>query len=307
MKTSRFVLPLAFLLVAPHGLFGDQVQSAGLQTFEKGRAAYYRGDLVEARRCFEQLLKTKPDFELARIHLAQVAAAEREQAKIPLSLKVAKTATIERMQWHESSVGAAVEAVAREIERAAGNSGKTSVRVASHLPDAVRDRNVSFSVSKVSPDHVLGAIGFAGGVRVSYVPEGLAVREAAVDEGTEAWDAGDLKQQTMETAAKKLILERFVMQEASVVDAMDYLQRKTAELSGGRLRPLFVVRYDAVPRGSVSLDLRNVSVYEAVRSVCLVSDLEESWFPWGAGADNQQTATAVSSPPVTGRAAKQPP
>jgi len=295
MKTPHSALLAALSLMVPLiTCAGSPAPLTGLEVFEKGRAAYYRGDLPVARRCFQELLKAKPDFELAKIHLAQVAAAERELAKIPKSLKVARAGIIDRMEWDGGTVNDAIATVAREMERSGGGPEKWRVSIGGHLPAPVRDRSIHLSVSKISQDSVFEALGFAGGVQVSYTTEGIALRERGENRGV--WDAGDLKLPGMEAAAKKLIFDRFVMQDASVSDALLYLQRKAAVLSAGSVRPLFVIRHDSVPRGDVSLDLRNVSLYDAVRSVCLVTDLEEKWFPWGAGIGNRQAAAAVTSP-----------
>jgi tetratricopeptide (TPR) repeat protein len=293
MKPSFAVLSVALLVAtSPLASFGETAAPTGQQLYEKGRAAFYRGDLPEARRCFEKLLKTKPDFELARIHLAQIAVAERELAKIPASLKLARAAVIDRIEWSERSLEEAMTAVARELERARAGAEEGSVAISGHLPAAVRERTVRMSASQVSPDNVLEALGFAAAVQISYVGEGLAVRELGEVRGM--WDAGDPKQPSMEAAARKIILDRLLMADASTADALEYLQRKAVDLSGGKVRPIFVIRHDSAPRDGVSLELRNVSLYDAVRSVCLVSDLEEKWFPWGAGIANRQAAAAVT-------------
>jgi hypothetical protein len=294
MKPS-FAALFAALLAATSPLtsFGETASPTGQQLYEKGRAAFHRGDLPEARRCFEKLLKAKPDFELARIHLAQITVAERELAKIPGSLKVARAAVIDRIEWNDRSLEEAMTVVARELERA-GAGGRGGVGISGHLPEAVRERTVRMSASQVSPDHVLDALGFAAAVQISYVGDGLAVRELGEVRGL--WDAGDPKQPSLEAAARKIVLDRLVMADASAADALEYLQRKAVDLSGGKVRPIFVIRHDSAPRDGVSLELRNVSLYDAVRSVCLVSDLEEKWFPWGAGIANRQAAAAVTSP-----------
>src|SRR6185503_19670554 len=90
MKTPFVMLLAALGLTGAHPLLAADPprKETGEEMFERGRKALYKGDLPVARQCFEQLLKAKPEFELARIHLAQVAMAERELAKIPQSLKV---------------------------------------------------------------------------------------------------------------------------------------------------------------------------------------------------------------------------
>lgn len=51
----------------------DLEQKRSDDLYEKGRLLYFKGDLVKARECFEELLKTKHDdldsvYQLAKIH-----------------------------------------------------------------------------------------------------------------------------------------------------------------------------------------------------------------------------------------------
>ena len=294
MKTSLLHLTLALTLTAAPAVFGAG-QLTGMQVYNKGLAALEKGDLVTARQSFEQLLKAKPDFELARIQLAQVVVAERELAKIPQSLKVARRETVPQLALSDISLEEAAAAAARALERAGGGSEKWHVSVGGHLTESVSRRNVALNASGSRVDDLLEALGYAGGVQFSYTVEGLAVREAT-GQVRGKFDAGDPKAPDMSAAAKKLVLDHFVLQEATLADALDFLQRKTAELSGGSLRPLFVIRHDIAPRGGVTLDLRNVSLHDAVSAVCLMADLETKWFPWGAGIGSRQAAAAVANP-----------
>ena len=291
MKTTLLLLPLTVLLAAIPAVFAGEPGS-GMEVYNKGRAALERGDVVTARQCFEKLLRAKPDFDLARIQLAQVVVAERELAKIPQSLKAARKETVPRMELSGVSLEEAAAAVTRALERAGGGSEKWTVRLGGHLPEAVSQRSISLSASEASVDNVLVALGFAGGVQFSYTAEGLAVREAA-GQARGKFDAGDPKAPDMSAAAKKIILDRIVFEDATLAEALLFLQRKSAELSGGRLKPLFVIRHDIAPRGAVTLDLRNVSLHDAVGAVCLMADIEAKWYPWGAGIGSRQAAAAV--------------
>lgn len=294
MKTSLFLLSFALTCAVPSlSLAGEQL--TGMQVYRKGCAALEKGDVVTARQCFEQLLRAKPDFELARIQLAQVVVAERELAKIPKSLKVARREIVPRMEFSDTRLDEAAAAVTRALERAGGGGEKWTVGLAGHLPENVSKRSVSLSASGASVDHVLDALGYAGGVQFSYTAGGIAVRERT-GQARGIYDTGDPKAPDLSAAAKKLVLQRLAFEEAGVGEALAYLQRKSAELSGGTLRPLFVIRYDIVPRGGVTLDLRNISLHDAVNSVCLMADLEAKWFPWGAGIASRQAAAAVASP-----------
>lgn len=294
MKTSLFFLSFSLACAVPSFSWAAE-QPTGMQVYNKGLAALEKGDVVTARQCFEQLLRAKPDFELARIQLAQVVVAERELAKIPQSLKVARREILPRMELSGTRLDEAAAAVARALERAGGGSEKWSVSLAGHLPEAVSQRSVSLSASEASVDQILEALGYAGGVQFSYTSAGIAVREAT-GQSRGGYDTGDPKAPDLSAAAKKLVLQRFAFEEASVVEALTYLQRKSVELSGGKLRPLFVIRHDIAPRGTVTLDLRNISLHDAVNSVGLMADLEVKWFPWGAGIGSRQAAAAVASP-----------
>ncbi len=291
MKTPLLHIPLAVLLAAVPAVFAGDSPS-GMQVYNKGRAALEKGDVVTARQCFEQLLRARPDFDLARIQLAQVVVAERELAKIPQSLKVARKETVPRMELSGVPLEEAAAAVARALERAGGGSEKWTVRLGGHLSETASQREVALSASECSVDNVLEALGFAGGVQFSYTAEGLAVREAN-RQARGKFDAGDPRAPDMSAAAKKVVLDRIVFQEASPAEALLFLQRKSAELSGGRLKPLFVIRHDIAPRGAVTLDLRSVSLHDAVSAVCLLADLEAKWYPWGAGIGSRQAPSAV--------------
>ena len=298
-----FSLPLVVLSFALTGapLSGGEPQTpsppqpqlTGIQIYEKGKAALDRGDLPLARKCFEQLLKAKPDFELGRIQLALVAQAEREDAKIPRSLKVAKAQALSRIEWSGATLGDALSMVAKQLEKA-GASEKLAVNLTGHLPEAVSNRSITMNVSKAPFDQVLEALGIAGEVRISYTTDGIAVSESR--EGRGEWDAGNPKLPAMSAAAKKIIIDRIAMKDASVVEALEFLQRKAAEVSGGTVRPIFAIRHDFVSRDGVTLDLRNVSLHDAVRSVCLVAEIEEKWYPWGAGIGTRQVAATATGP-----------
>jgi len=294
MKTSLLPLLLALTGAMPSVSLAAE-QLTGMQVYRKGCVALEKGDVVIARQCFEQLLRAKPDFELARIQLAQVVVAERELAKIPQSLKVGRKEIVPRMELSSTRLDEAAAAVARALERAGGGSEKWSVGLAGHLPEAVSKRSVTLNGSQASVDHVLEALGYAGGVQFSYTSAGIAVREAT-GQGKGLYDTGDPKATDLSAAAKKLVLDRLTFEEAGVAEALAYLQRKSVELSGGKLRPLFVIRHDIAPRGTVTLDLRNLSLHDAVNSVCLMADLEVKWFPWGAGIGSRQAAAAVTDP-----------
>ncbi len=297
MKTFSCSLPLAILLAVsglglPAG--GQETKLTGTQVYEKGRAALNRGDLPEARKCFEMLLKAKPDFELARIQLAQVVLAEKEQAKIPQSLKVARKAVVNRIEWSGATLDEAVATAAKQLEKASGVENWT-VTTTNQLPEKVSGRLVSLSVSGIPVDHLLEALGFAGGVRFSYTASGLAVKEETGG-ARAAWDAGNPKLPSMDEAAKKLVIDRLQFKEAKVEDALAFLQEKAATVSGGRLKPVFAARYDLAAGSTVTMDLRNISLYDALHSVCMVADMEERWFPWGAGIGNQTVPVPASAP-----------
>jgi hypothetical protein len=294
MKTSLLILTLAVLLPLHIPSLAGEKSLTGMQVYEKGKAALDRGDLVTARQCFEQLLKAKPDFEMAKIQLAQVVVAERELAKIPKVMKVARVELLPRLTMNGMTLEEAATAVARSLEKAAGGAAGVVNVTCGTLPENVRGRTVSLSASQVKFDHVLDAIGYSTGVQISYTPQGLAVRE---ETGSRVqYDAGDPGEPDLSGAAGKIVIDRLALSEAELSDALAHLERKAADLSGGKVKPIFVVRHDAAPRSTVTLDLRNISLRDAVGAVSLMVDREVKWFPWGAGIGNRQAAAAVTGP-----------
>lgn len=296
MKLSLPALAAASLLgiqcLAPAG----PPAAGGGDLFQKARAAYHKGNLEEAKKGFEQLLKAKPDFELARIHLAQIAAAERELAKIPASLKVARSARIKRFTVDGETLQESLEMAAKELRRAGGGPEKWNVLAEGSLPNSAAGRTIRLDASGVTVDQLLDALAYAGKVQLTYTGRGFTVRDNADGLSIrKEWDAGNPKDPDMNAAARKIIFDRFSVADASLTDVLDYLSRRAATLSGGTVKPVFAIRHDLVPRSSVTLDLRNVSLHDAVRSVCLVADLEEKWFPWGAGIDNKQLTVAPAA------------
>jgi hypothetical protein len=292
MKTSFILLAFAALLPLQTLSLAGEKSLTGLQVYEKGKAALDRGDLTTARQCFEQLLKAKPDFEMAKIQLAQVVVAERELAQIPKSLKVARAEVLPRLELSGVTVEEAAATVARSLEKAAGGAAGAVNVMWGGLPESVRGRSVSLSASTAGFDHVLEALGYAGGVQFSYTAQGLAVRQ---ETGTRTkFDAGDPKQPDLSAAAAKVVLDHLELHDVELPEALAYLERKSAELSAGKILPIFVIRHDAAPRSAVTLDLRNISLRDAVGAVCLMADREVKWFPWGAGIGNRQAAAAVT-------------
>ena len=304
MKTSQLLLALAALLPLQSQSLAGEKSLTGMQVYENGKAALDRGDLVTARRCFEQLLKAKPDFELAKIQLAQVVVAERELAKFPKVMKVARTALLPQLKLDGVPLEDAAAAVAQKLEAAAGREGGPVNLTCGTLPADVRGRSVTLSVSQAKFDHVLQALGYNAGVQFTYTLQGLSVRE---DNGSRVqFDAGDPKEADLSGAAGKVVIDRIVMKDADLSEALAFLERKAAEVSGGQVKPIFVVRHGAAPRGTVTLDLRSTSLRDAVDAVCLVADCEARWFPWGAGIGNRQAAAAETGTAVKAATAAKP-
>ena len=257
--------------------------------YERGRAAYHRGDLVTARGCFEKVLKAVPDFELAKVHLAQVAAAERELAKVPRSLKVSRATPSGRVRWEGVPVADALEATRRLVEKAAG----VPVGLRQQLPADLLQREVVIQMSDGTIDDLLEALAWAGGFRISHETEGLAALPAGP---TGKWDAGTAERPTAEAAARKLVLQRLEVQDATLEEALAFLRLKLREGAGDGPVPTIILRADVAAAGkTVTMDLRNISLAEALRmAAMLAGDLEVRWFPWGAGLE-PKAATAANA------------
>src|SRR5689334_1425644 len=149
---------------------------------------------------------------MAKIQLAQVVVAERELAKIPKAMKVARVEVIPRLELNEVPLEEAVTTVARMLEKSAGGASGVVNVTCGTLPGAVRGRSVSLSASQAKFDDVLEAIGYSTGVQISYTVQGLALRE---ETGSRVkYDAGDPKQGNLSAAAGKVVIERLALAEA---------------------------------------------------------------------------------------------
>jgi len=220
--------------------------------------------------------------------------AEKELARIPDTLKFARATRTGAFAAEKAQLDEVVTLFRRRMESAAGESGhKLTVNLTGVLPEDIGGRTISLSAKDASYDHLLQAIGYAAGVSFSYLPGGLAVSS---ERGAAEFPAGNAKEPTLQAAARKLNIGHLTLHEADVSEALAYLQLRAEKASNGQMKPFFVIRHDSTPRRGVTLDLRNVSLEEAVRSVCLVADCEETWFPWGAGIGNVQPKAATSVP-----------
>jgi tetratricopeptide (TPR) repeat protein len=267
----------------------------GPAVYEKGRQALAKGDLATARQCFERLLAADPNFLLAKAQLAQVAVAEKELARIPATLKLARKTSPGGFSVEKAALDETLTLFRRKLETAGGGEKVLPINLTGVLPQDVAGRAISLKAKDATFDHLLQAIGYAGGVSFSYLPNGIAVSTG----GSAEFPAGNAKEPTLRAAARKLNIGQLTMNEADVSEALAYLQLRAEKASNGQVKPFFVIRHDSTPRRGVTLDLRNVSLEEAVRAVCLVADCEETWFPWGAGIGNAQPKAANPGPEDT--------
>jgi hypothetical protein len=277
MKIAAVTFAAISLCVLP-----SAAAESGAEVYEKGRRALEKGDLVTARQCFEKLLAANPNFDLALAQLAQVAVLEKKLARIPVTLKTARAQRIDAFAVHQASLEETIRFFCRKLEQTGGAKPLT-VNVTGVLPEAVNERPVTINAREATYDHVLQAVGFAADVSFSYLSDGIAV---ATERGAAEFPAGNAKEPTLQAAAAKLDMGRLELHDADVSEAFTNLAARAAKVGGGQVKPFFVIRHDCTPRRGVTLDLRNVSLEEAVRAVCLVADLEETWFPWGAGIGN---------------------
>lgn len=282
MKFTLF--PLMAALAGPVLLFSasgtaEAAPGDGMEIYKAGKTAFYKGDYVTAKTAFAKLLKADPDFLEGKIYMKQIRLAEEKWAARPRTQKISETARMGRVEFWEIPLSDALELVRREVEKAGANTPNAGpVVLLTDLPAGVLSRTVSLAVKDVPMQWWVDAVGYAGGVRIAWDQKGISVTAAADSPGPDAATAAAIR--SMRERAESRILPRVSLEKVSVADALVWLGRQTAEPSKG---PLIVSRAGIPQAATVSLDLRHVTLSDAIRSVALVADLEVDWEIWGAG------------------------
>lgn len=101
---------------------------------------------------------------------------------------------------------------------------------------------------------------------------------------------------SLEGRMKRITLEKFEVEEAKVPEVLDFLQLKATE--AGHAKPNFIVRLDdTTARQAVTLRLRRISLYDALRSLETAADLE---IRYDTHAVTVLSHRATADIPVTG-------
>jgi hypothetical protein len=287
-------LPLMAALMGPVMMFtgmagADPGKEDLTQVYEAGRRAFNKGDLAKAKIAFAKVLLAKPDFDLAQIYMAQIRHAEAQWAARPRSQKIAEQAIVRTVKLEAVSLADALEVTRREMEKAGGGA----IALVMDLPADALDRTISLSVENLPMRHFIDAVAFAGDVRIAWHSKGLSVTaNPTFPDKMELARATAVK--AMQAAAQEQVITRLSFDNISVPEALQWLQLKADRPRG----PLIVLRGPVRP-ARVTLDLRHVSLSDALRSVAIVADLEVSWHPWGAGLAAKSPVPVIAAPSAT--------
>jgi len=277
------VFPLATLTAA------EPVREDLTKVYEAGRNAFNKGDYVKAKAAFAKVLKAKPDFDLAIIYMAQIRTAEAKWEARPRAQKIAEKSSIATMTLSKVSLADALEVVRREVEKAGGGPQAGSIALLTDLPAEVLEREVDLSVSKISMQHFADIVGFAGGVHLAWHQQGISVTANAPI--LQADDPAVAATKAMQQAARDKILPQLKMEGASVAEALAWLNQQMSPGAG----PLIIGR-EPLSRRPITLDLRHIPLTEALNSIALVSGMEVSWHPWGAGLSPKTELASATTP-----------
>jgi len=277
------VFPLATLSAA------EPVREDLTKVYEAGRNAFNKGDYVKAKAAFAKVLKAKPDFDLAIIYMAQIRTAEAKWEARPRAQKIAEKSSIATITLSKVSLADALEVVRREVEKAGGGPAAGSIALLTDLPAEVLEREVDLSVSKISMQHFADIVGFAGGVHLAWHQQGISVTANAPILQDD--DPAVAATKTMQQAARDKIMPQLKMEGASVAEALVWLNQQMSPGAG----PLIIGR-EPLSRRPITLDLRHIPLTEALNSIALVSGMEVSWHPWGAGLSPKTELASATTP-----------
>ncbi len=260
-----------------------------MQVYNKGRDAFNKGDLATAKVAFTKLLKVDPNFELGKIYMAQIRYAEAQWEARPRSVKIVEKAKIGTIAFSNIPLSDALELVRREVEKAGTGATAGHMEMRLDLPAEVLAQPVSLSVKDVPMQWWIDAVAYAGGVNISLDQKGLSVSS-----GPPAVDLSDKAAVTairkMRQRAQEQVLARIAMDKATLPEALAWLRQQTDQSKG----PLIVTR-TGVPAVTVTMDLRNIPLSEALRTIAILTDLDVDWNAWGAGL-RPKSATPLPAP-----------
>ncbi len=291
-------LPLMAALMGPVMMFtGIAAADPGKEdltgVYEAGRQAFHKGDLAKAKVAFSKVLQAQPDFDLAQIYMAQIRHAEAQWAARPRSQKLAEQAVVKAVDLKSVSLADALEVARRGLEKAGGGPAAGAIGLLTDLPAGALDRPVSLSVRNLSMMQFMDAVAFAGDVRIAWHATGLSVTSHPSNpDKSEPARAAAIK--AIQAAAQAQVIPRLTFDNVSVPEALQWLQLKAGRPQG----PLIVLR-GVAPPARVTLDLRHVSLSDALRSVAIVADLKVSWHPWGAGLAAKPAVPVIAAPRET--------
>lgn len=262
------------------------------QVYNKGRDAFNKGDLATAKIAFARLLKVDPNFELGKIYMAQIRYAEAQWEARPRSVKIVEKAKVGSLSFSNIPLSEALELVRREVEKAGTGPNAGHIEMRTDLPAEVLAQPVSLSVKDVPMQWWIDAVAYAGGVRISLQKEGLSVSP-----GPQPVDLSDKAAvasiQKMRQRAQDQVLSRIAMDKASLPEALAWLRQQTDQSKG----PLIVTR-SGVPDATVTMDLRNIPLSEALRTIAILTDLDVDWSAWGAGLRPKAALPPPASEPA---------
>ncbi len=294
MKSTSLTLMAALLgpvLIFAGTAGAESGQEDLTKVYEAGRQAFHRGDHLKAKAAFAKVLRAKPDFDLAKIYMAQIRHAEAQWEARPNSRKLAEKIQMRQVLLTGVTLADALEVIRRELEKAGGAGAAGNVALITQLPPEVLDRPVSLVVPDLPMLDFVEAVGFAGGVRIAWHAGGFSVTLPG-DAAGRPDPPQQAALQRMKTRAAATILPRLKMDRLQPAEAWARLRHLA-----GPGAPLIVVR-EPMPDTPVTLDLRQIPLGEAMRSVALVCGQEVVWQAWGAGVTVKPAvaATAVAAP-----------
>lgn len=286
MKSSK-TLPLLAALLGPVILLTGPASAAPpapaappenlTQVYEAGRQAFNKGDYRTAKTAFAKVLKAKPDFDLALIYMAQIRTAEAKWEARPRSQKLAEKSSIASVTLTKVTLADALEVVRRELEKAGGGPQAGAIQLITDLPNEALERPMDLTVKNLPMKEFIDAVAYAGNVRISWHDQGLSVTNAP-DSDAKPDPEVVAATRRMQQIAQTKILPLIKLENATPASALAWLRTQVDTAQG----PLIISR-EPLPNVPVTMELRQVPLSEAIRSVAIIAGMEVTWHPWGAG------------------------
>jgi hypothetical protein len=252
MQTSKHLFALAFLAFASLGFAEDAID-----TLNEAQRAYVKGEATLARRKFARVLELDPGNVTATRYIkvidAEVARARANQPPPSIAEERVSRVTLPKIELREATLAETLEYLQQKCRQILGDD--KPINMVLLLSEEARARKITLTLANVPAAEVFRYIANLGNVEFSYDEYAMIVK----DKNTVRATSPKPRQNLTYTSLAEVRLPKAEFREATLAESLEYLAKKTVQLTNQRVAPNFVMQLDDAAKAAkftlVSLDL----------------------------------------------------